>query len=219
MKRVIVLAVTASLGFALTGCSSTPTASDIAEQENDRLVVQQEFQQKQDEIKESKMQDSLSKMPDWYLNPPRADQSGFYGAGQGESEDLTTAVRKAQLQAKFQLASFLKSELSGEETANGSSDSNFRYIANNFVNSVDLSGAEYVKKVVGVNLAKYQVYVLAKYSVNNLADKIASIKNQSDRAGLEDAYKRLMKRVKVSKATKSSPEELPGSSGTVALKQ
>lgn len=188
----------------VTGCSSTVTKEDIVKQEAEVQQARMDAQQEINERKQEQMEKQAEQLPDWVVSPPRADATGFYGVGLGIDEDLLTSMRKANLQAKYDVASTMRSELSGEDTMTGSSAGQYRYVINNFVNSVPLTGVEVVNRSVKPVDGTYKTYVLVKlpYDKFNLI-----LKNQAkpeDTRTLQESYDRLMKRVEDKKSSESS---------------
>jgi hypothetical protein len=187
--------LTAMLLTGLTACSSTPTATQIAKEQAKVAEIRAEAQQEQAERKQALMEEEMESLPSWVIEPPKADATGFYGVGLSADPDLLNAMKKAKLQASYELAQTIKSELSGEDTMTGSGEGEYRYVINNFVDKVNLSGAELVQqKVMPVN-GDYKAYILMKYPYEafNLV-----LKEQNDQSGtqtLNDAYQRLMDRI------------------------
>lgn len=193
-KNIILVSALASVA-AMTGCSSTMSREDIAEEEIRIQEMRDEVKAERLEVKQEKMEDALSNIPEWVIEPPRADETGFYGVGTGKAEDVTISARKANLQAKFELASTLKSELSGEDTMNGSDENNYRYVINNFVDKVHLTGYETVKRKVITEDGKYVTYVLLKMPYDKFNEVVNNQKDANVKETLQASYDRLMSRV------------------------
>jgi hypothetical protein len=105
-------------------------------------------------------------------------------------------MRKAKLQGSYELAQTMKSELSGEDTMTGSGEGEYRYVINNFVDKVNLSGAELVKQVVDPVDGQYKAYVLMKYPYGQFNQILKDQKsNVAETKTLDEAYQRLMSRV------------------------
>ena len=180
----------------LTACSSTPTATDIAEEQADIAEIRAEAQKEQDERNQAMMEKEMESLPSWVIEPPKADSTGFYGVGLASDLDLLNAMRKAKLQGTYELAQTMKSELSGEDTMTGSGEGEYRYVINNFVNKVNLSGAELVKQVVDPVDGKYKAYVLMKYPYSQFNQVLKDQgSNKADMKTLDEAYQRLMAKV------------------------
>ncbi len=188
------LATTALAG--LTACSSAPTAADIAEEQAEIAEIRAEAQEEQNERNQAMMQKEMESLPSWVIEPPKADSTGFYGVGLASDLDLLNSMRKAKLQASYELAQTMKSELSGEDTMTGSGEGEYRYVINNFVDKVNLSGAELVKQVVDPVDGKYKAYVLMKYPYSQFNQVLKDqSSNQAEMKTLDEAYQRLMAKV------------------------
>ncbi|BCN93249.1 hypothetical protein THMIRHAM_10340 [Thiomicrorhabdus immobilis] len=192
----LLLGFLAALLVTLTGCSSTPSATDIAEEQAEVAEVRAEAQKEQAERNQAMMENEMKSLPSWVIEPPKADSTGFYGVGLASDLDLLNAMRKAKLQAAYELAQTMKSELSGEDTMTGSGEGEYRYVINNFVDKVNLSGAELVKQVVDPVDGKYKAYVLMKYPYSQFNQVLQDQKtNQAEMKTLDEAYQRLMAKV------------------------
>lgn len=185
-----------ALFIGLTGCSSTPSATDVAEEQAEIAEIRAEAKQEQAERNQALMEKEMESLPPWVIEPPKADETGFYGVGLASDLDLLNAMRKAKLQGAYELAQTMKSELSGEDTMTGSGEGEYRYVINNFVDKVNLSGAELVKQVVDPVDGKYKAYVLMKYPYSQF-NQILKDQNstQAELKTLDEAYQRLMVKV------------------------
>ena len=194
--RLLTGLLATTLLVTLTACSSTPTASDIAEEQAEIAEIRAEAQQEQDERNQAMMEKEMESLPSWVIEPPKADSTGFYGVGLASDLDLLNSMRKAKLQASYELAQTMKSELSGEDTMTGSGEGEYRYVINNFVDKVNLSGAELVKQVVDPVDGKYKAYVLMKYPYSQFNQVLKDqSSNQAEMKTLDEAYQRLMAKV------------------------
>ncbi len=180
----------------LTACSSTPTATDIAEEQAEIAEIRAEAQKEQAERNQAMMEKEMESLPSWVVEPPKADSTGFYGVGLASDLDLLNAMRKAKLQGAYELAQTMKSELSGEDTMTGSGEGEYRYVINNFVDKVNLSGAELVKQIVDPVDGKYKAYVLMKYPYSQFNQVLKDQgSNKAEMKTLDEAYQRLMAKV------------------------
>lgn len=191
-KKVLVAGCMASL----IGCSSTPSKTDIAEEQAKVEKIQAEAAQEQAERRQAQMEEEMKNLPGWVLDPPKTDGTGFYGVGVGSDKDFVNSMRKAKLQASYELAKTMKSELSGEDTMTGSGEGEYRYIINNFVDKVNLSGAQVVQQKVEPINGQYKAYVLMKYPYNEFNQVLHdSQSTAAQKKTLQDAYDRLMKKI------------------------
>ncbi|WP_044413313.1 hypothetical protein [Thiomicrospira microaerophila] len=176
----------------LSGCSSTLSKTEIAKEEAQIQLMQAKAQQEREKQENKRMQQVLSDVPDWVLNPPRADDLGFYGVGIGKDADLMNATRKARLQASFEIANTMRAELSGEDTMN---QGDYRFVVNRFVDKVNISGAEVVRQEVKPVQGEFQSYVLMRFNYAQFDALMAKQAEPDERQSLEFAYQRLMQKV------------------------
>lgn len=194
--RLLLGFLATTLVGTLTACSSTPSASDIAEEQAEIAEIRAEAQKEQAERNQAMMEKEMKSLPSWVIEPPKADSTGFYGVGLASDLDLLNAMRKAKLQGAYELAQTMKSELSGEDTMTGSGEGEYRYVINNFVDKVSLSGAELVKQIVDPVDGKYKAYVLMKYPYSQFNQVLKDQgSNKAEMKTLDEAYQRLMTKV------------------------
>tara|TARA_R110002051_G_scaffold53697_2_gene101012 strand:+ start:466 stop:1122 length:657 start_codon:yes stop_codon:yes gene_type:complete len=178
-------------GLLAAGCSSSPMKQTIKDQERlERHLAAQE--ERRAERQRQAGEEQLSSLPSWVITKPRPDGSGMYGVGIGESRDLTNAIRKSNLQARFDVAKEIENVLTAEETMTGSSDSQYRYIVNSFVNQVDLAGVEDVMREVQSGPRGFRAYTLVKLPYDDFNEALQGF---GQRGQLESAYRQLMERV------------------------
>lgn len=147
-KTMFTTTILCLLAFTV-GCSSTMTREDIAREEIEINEVRNEAKIAEMEKRQDANEEQLAETPEWIIEPPRADKTGLFGVGFGSDGDPVISSRKAMLQAKYSLASTLKSELSGEDTmSDGGENGQYRYVINSFVNKVEITGYEVVKRKV-----------------------------------------------------------------------
>lgn len=187
--KPVVFLISASL---LVGCSSTVTKTELAKEEADIQVMQAKAQQTHEKQQNKRIEQVLSDVPDWVLNPPRADDQGFYGVGIGKDSDLLSATRKARLQAIYEIANTMRSELSGEDTMN---QGDYRFVVNRFVDKVSVAGAEVVRQEILPVQGEFQTYVLMRFNYGQFDALMARQTLPDERKTLEFAYQRLMQKV------------------------
>jgi len=177
-------------GLWVAGCSNTPMEQAIEDSERlERHLTAQEAKRAERQIAAGDEQ--LSTLPAWIVTKPRPDGTGMYGVGIGESRDLTNAIRKSNLQARYDVAKEIQNELTAEETITGSSDAQYRYIVNSFVNQVDLAGVEDVMREVQSGPRGYRAYTLVKLPYDDFNEALQGF---GQRGELESAYQQLMER-------------------------
>ncbi|MGP9797015.1 hypothetical protein ACT3UJ_06620 [Halomonas sp. 86] len=190
MRKNQWLAMAVVTGLIMAGCSKNTVQQAIKDQERmERHMAAQEAKRAQRQIQAGNEQ--LDALPAWIINKPRPDGTGMFGVGIGESRDLTNAIRKSNLQARYDVAKEIENVLTAEETATGSADSQYRYIVNSFVNQVDLAGLEDVMRDVQSGPRGFRVYTLVKLPYDDFNQALQGF-GQGDQ--LESAYQRLMER-------------------------
>lgn len=189
------LAALVAVGL-LVGCSTQMTKKEIAEEQAEINEMRAKAEKQKMEYQQEQMEKELDAMPAWVTEPPRADSDGFYGVGIGKDKDLLNSVRKAKLQAQFDMAKTMRSELSGEDTMTGSGTGQYRYVINNFVNKVNLSGSEVIQQEIKPMNGEYTTYILMRLDFNQFDQLMARQKMEPDeQKTLEDSYARLMNRI------------------------
>lgn len=190
-KTLMAVALAATVLALGTGCSSNPMKQNIKDQERlERHLAAQEARRAERQVAAG--QEQLTNLPSWVITKPRPDGTGMYGVGIGESRDLTNAIRKSNLQARFDVAKEIENVLTAEETMTGSSDAQYRYIVNSFVNQVDLAGVEDVMREVQAGPRGFRAYTLVKLPYDDFNEALQGF---SQRGRLESAYQQLMERV------------------------
>jgi hypothetical protein len=192
--RVSALSLIGAL--SLVGCASQ---SEL-EQAQARFEQHQAQQRALNEQRASEAKEQINSLPEWFLTKPQPDESGIYGVGVGESESLATALRKSNLEARFNVASEISLALSAEETSIGSRDEEYRSIVNTFVDSVDMSGTTDVDRRIQSSPSGYRIYTLLKLPYPGMNSAVAKMKSdqafaEAAREEMERSYDRLMRRV------------------------
>lgn len=149
-----------------------------------------------------KMEDQLDGVvPEWFLSPPKTDDTGIYGVGTGHSKDLGFAIRKAQLQAVYEAGKVLKQELSGQERSmqrdNGSEGDavdRTELLIDVLVNRVPVSGYEFVKKEVVPFDGQFHSFVLAKVPFDEF-NRVLKANKDSLKQEFDTAFDKLESRL------------------------
>lgn len=94
MKKALLTTLILGTAALTVGCSSAPTYQEIQKERYEAHLEKVKQQQEEHER-------LISKMPEWVIEPPRADETGFYGVGHGLDEDPIISARKSMIQAKF----------------------------------------------------------------------------------------------------------------------
>ena len=151
MKNIMVLLCTLVL---FTSCSTLKKSSE----EKDVIVSENSGTNKL----------RLS-VPKWYLHPPKSSASKIYATSSGTSAQLQMALDKAILNAKYALATQMKSNISGTSQSLVTEDlaSQARRITNfsksvkrELVRDIQLRGLQIEKTQIKSDSGIFRVYVL-----------------------------------------------------------
>lgn len=190
-KKLILVVMTA--GVMLAGCASDP------------VQVAKDMEQARQEAAIDNAKAMLDTVPDWYTQTPQSDESGMYGAGSATSKDMNIAMKKARLQAEFELAKMYKQELSGSErvyereNAAGELVQTSQFLIDKLVDSVPLVGYTIVEqKLMVAPQGGFLAYTLLKlpYDEFNRVLQSAKAESQDERevTAFNDLERRLQQR-------------------------
>jgi hypothetical protein len=210
MRKVMMLPALALVPVLLMGCSSSPIDKALKQE----AKIHERLQEREVELAKLRIragEEQLDSLPAWVLSKPRPDGSGMYGVGIGESPDLTNAIRKSNLQARYDVAKEVNMELSAEDTMVGSSDSQYRYIINSFIDRVNLAGVDDISREIQAGPRGYRVYTLVKLPYREFNRALDAFGPSNE---LDEAYERLMDRVAGQPAY--DPESVTGEKTTAA---
>lgn len=192
MKKTLIALVLAS--SALTGCSSTPTRTEIVQDELNAQSLQQKSEQE-------KAESILDSVPSWALEPPKPDSTGVYGVGIGESKKIQLAMQKASLNAQYELAKAVGQELSGNEqsyvkdTTYGTTEQ-FTQLIDSLVAEVPMQGFETIEQEVVVLNGQFTAYKLMKLPYDQLDKALESKENiQGQEQDIKEAFDSLQARI------------------------
>ena len=193
----------------IQGCATTQTPQssyEVAEQQIEMEKKNLELQQRLMELEQKRLEAELDSVPEWVLAPPKPDGTGIYATGIADSKKLQTVIRKARLQAEFELAKQYKQEISGSERAfeqdNGDDMISEQYTAliDKLVERVPVNGYQIVEQEIIVKEGRYHGYVLMKLPYDEfnavLQQQKRSEQNDQVVAAFDDLEQRLEKRRK-----------------------
>lgn len=202
MKRKISLAVMfATAGMTLAGCSSTPTADDIAEREAEAQEIRRDAAIEKMEHEQEQVEEMMDSVPDWAITPPQSDSEGVYAVGIGKSKTLETALKKASLQAQYALAKAYKQELSGnersyiQENANIGATEQYTQLIDTLVDSVRVVGFRVIEQEVVPLQGKFNAYTLVKLPYEQFNTMLQQSKNETSSTDIRLAFKELEERL------------------------
>lgn len=190
MQKILILI----LGVTLIACTGNVSQT--------RLAIEEQ-QQDLNELKNDAIADHIDALPKWVTQTHAPDSVGIYAIGMGESIDLSLAIKKARLDAEFNLAKNYAQELSGTERlyASETSRSGIHYegVMEKIVNKVPLVGYRVVDQEIKALRGKYAVFVLMQLPYDELTkvvekeERLAASKEMQ--AAFKDLERRLDKRI------------------------
>jgi hypothetical protein len=198
-NRYAVCAVTVAVLMA--GCSSTPTAKDVAKEESAAEEVRAKADAEKRAREQKVAQAYLDSVPQWAVTPPKADADGMYAVGMADSSKLDLAMKKAMLSAEFQLAKSYRAVMSGSERQfqrdQGTAGVSERYtlLIDSLVDRVPVGGYEVVKREVKSIDGKYHSYVLLKLSYEAFNKVLASSRKAEWDASIDEQFAELERRL------------------------
>lgn len=205
MKNVLkVIGLGVVVGI-FAGCASTPDSHAIAKQEKELQELRYELEQAQKKREEKRLSKTLDDVPSWVVEPPRYDSTGIYGVGVASSDSIPLVMKKAKLQAEYEIAQQLRQEISGLERSyaedgfsRGSSEQ-FQQAVERFVSAVPMRGQEIVKREISVVDGKYTAYVLMKLSFEQMQKILDQQQASPEVERMKDAFMELRERVNAEK--------------------
>lgn len=194
MKKLSLLFI----GLLLAGCATDPVEQYVEHQET---------------LKEKAVDNAnaqLASVPDWYLNPPKNDDLGIMGVGAASSKDMNHALKKARLQAEFELAKNYRQELSGSErvyereNGMGTLVQTSQFLIDKLVDSVPIVGYDMVdQKIQVLPDGRFQAYSLLKLPYDEFNKVLQSIKLDSQDARELEAFNDLERRLEAKRNRKA----------------
>ena len=198
MKRggVLMSLVAASL---LAGCATPKPGSPEA------VMAQEQVKQ---EARVEAVDETVSELPDWYLNLPQ-DANSVYAAGTATSPDLQLAMDKATLNAKRTLAdrinSLLSSKMKEFMTESGQGEDTIvltevERVTSNLITEVNVAGYSQTEAKVLPQGGQYRSYVLLQYPLGKanrlLVDQVNKSKVLESKLRASKAFQDLEEEIK-----------------------
>ena len=189
------------MALLVAGCSSGPTAKDIAKEEAAAAEVRAAADAARKAREQKVAQAYLATVPEWAVTPPRADADGMYAVGIADSAKLDLAMKKAVLQAEFQLAKSYRAVMSGSERQfqrdQGTAGVSERYtlLIDSLVDRIPVGGYEVVKREIKPIDGKYHSYVLLRLSYDAFNKVLANSRTNSVDASINEAFAELESRL------------------------
>lgn len=186
MKNIAIMV----LGITLVGC-----AGNNGQTRYDMEVQKQEL----DEIQNEAIEEHIDEVPSWVIETRDADGVGVYGVGMGDSYDLNLAIKKARLEAEFNLAKAYSQELSGNERLYASEKlglgSRYEGVIEKIVDKVPVVGYKIIEQEVKAIRGKYVVFVMMQLPYDQFNAILIQKKEAALSKDMEAAFKELERRL------------------------
>jgi hypothetical protein len=197
------------LFLSISACASNDVADRIeAVQEAQQIARETQAEQAQDQREEE-----MDASPDWFLSPPIADGTGFFGVGYAKSKHMGHALKSAKLQAEFDLAKVYKQELSGSERAfeRGNSDGDVQvqttFLIDKIIDAVPIIGYQVIEqKMIPIN-GVYETFVLLKLPYDQFNEVLQSQRQNSLDKTVQASFDDLDRRLAQRRTQKTEMEE------------
>ena len=171
MKKSVYIGVFC-LSILVGACSSVPTNYEVAEEQYKISKLKEKQTKKINKSKNENNEYQINALPKWIVNPPKNDATGVYSVGLGTSSSIDVALKKAKLNAEYELSKRYKSELSAI-AKNYSSDKGASYelAIKNITDSVNISGYEVIKQKIDTINGEIVAYIMIFQKHENLEFK------------------------------------------------
>lgn len=192
MNRINVFLLAFIVTLTISGCVSSPSSADV-----------RRAQLKEQEIRtnaaQEKAEEKISNVPEWFLMPPKSDDTSTYGVGSGESRNIDFAMKKADLNAQYELAKSFSQELSGNEQSynkenNFEMKEQYTRLIDSIVSSVQVNGYETLEHKVVAENGRFSVYKLVRLSYDRFSQAIEK-RHGSVQAEVKAAFQQLQQRL------------------------
>lgn len=193
----------------LSGCSSNDIAERLEALENQREANETARIEKAT----VKQQEEIDALPEWVLNPPVSDTTGFYGVGIAQSKQLNHSRRAARLQAEFELAKQTGQELSGSERsfeqggASGEVNAQTTFLIDQIVDSIPVVGYQIVDQKLTTLNGQFHAYTLLKLPYEEFNKALQQLKNKSNNTYVQKQFDDLERRLSKRRTEKEQAKQ------------
>ena len=197
MMIIIVLSV-------LSGCSSTSTQDTnkaMMKQQFEIEKLRRNFNQERQDVEQQHREKEINSLPPWVLTPLQADNTGFYAVGMAESKSIFFVMKKAKMQAEFELAKQYRQLLSGsersfeQENGVGELQTQTTLLIDKLIDEVPIIGYDIVKqKIIAVN-GKHTAYILLKMPYEQYNKVLQAHKKSQLETKVANAFDKLQTRL------------------------
>jgi len=165
MKNINKLSIVLFVSALVSACGTTKNAGEMyAEHQGNKYEAEVEL-----------VEDSVSNVPDWFLDETPYDENGFYAVAKGKSTDMTMAMRIARIEAKAQLGGQVSELISSQEklfakSANGLAGKTMTATIESFIKESNVAGTRFDRKELSNEGNEYVFYVRAYLPVTAMAE-------------------------------------------------
>lgn len=202
VKKIIALL---AMAIMVAGCSTASkkeqTQKSFAEDAAQANQVRSEAAAEERHRTQLGMESTLAAVPDWALVHPKPDATGVYAVGIAESDVMRIAIRKAFLEAEFELAKNYSQAVSGSERS-FSQDNNgeitkeqFTGLIDKLVAAVPVVGYEVVRQEVKPIDGKYNAFVLLKLPHKQFNQVLQNQRSSTQNVEVKKAFDELERRL------------------------
>lgn len=170
MKRIL-LSIAVVVG--LVGCASNPQTT--IKQTQDSIKPENKYERATTQV-------ANLKVPDWFIQPPKATEQSMFTAGQATSTDLSMAVHKAILDADSKLSFQMKSRVDAmvksykaDSTTSGAESTTM--LARKLTRT-SITGHHQVDSQITQEGRMFRVFVLMRYPLGD-ANKLLAEENDT----------------------------------------
>jgi len=182
--------LTLILAMSLIGCANNVS-------QNRQAIEEQ--QQALEELKNDVVEDHIDELPGWVTDTHAPDEVGVYAIGIGDSFNLSLAIKKARLEAEFNLAKAYAQELSGTEKIYSSernkTGTRFEGVIEKIVDKVPVVGYKIIKHEIKALRGKYAVFVLMQLPYDEFNAVLKQKKEAVISKEMDEAFKELEHRL------------------------
>jgi len=188
----------------LSGCSSTSNQDSsraLMEQQYEMEKLRHKFNQEKQNIEQQQREEEIKILPPWVLTPLQADLTGFYAVGMAESKSIFFVMKKAKMQAEFELAKQYRQLLSGSERSferenvTGELQTQTTVLIDKLIDEVPIIGYDIVQQeIIAVN-GKHTAYILLKMPYEQYNTVMQAQKESQTETKIANAFDALQTRL------------------------
>lgn len=204
------IALTIAIALTLAGCASRQ--EKLAEELRDRERVMRDLEEDRREWAQDDAKHEIRRIPDWALEPaPSPDSTGVYAVASANSDDAQLAIRKAHLQAQYDLGRTLNSAVSGMERLHstdngGTSNRSYSQAVQSLVDWTDVTGAEIVKQEIVPIHGRFHAAVMLKLPFEAANQVLQERRRQSATSDQRRAFDDLQKTLQDYRSSLPAPQ-------------